>query len=182
MCICSCIQVAICLNLKPCHWSEPWLIKNLLCVFLCFMLNMRAERVCLKCLHSVVIPYYLHFCDPPSMPAMKHESHVMQLTCYNVFLLWSFNLDFLCYSSVQSLITFQTCICVFLTYFSISLPVFPLSPASLFLCVLSLSSYVIFLGTYGPWHYHTHKFLVLFVLLLCVVVFLFWFYCQILLV
>lgn len=113
---------------------------------------------------SIVIPHYLHFCDPPPMLAINHVSLAVLLTCYDFFLLWSSNLDFLFYSSV----TFQTCISVFLTLFFYLSPSFPsFSPCFPFLRVLFLSSCVIFLGTYGPWHCHTHKFLSLFLLWLC---------------
>lgn len=58
--------------------------------------------------------------------------------------------------------------CVSDLIFSISSPFSPsFSPASFFFSyVLLLSSCVIFLGTYGPWHCHTLKFLSLFLLLL----------------
>ena len=95
------------------------------------------------------------------MPAMNHVSVAVLLTCYDFFLLWSSNLDFLfLLPPIQSLITFRTCIfCISdLIFLSLSL-FFPLSLLlPLFLRVLFLSPCVIFLGTYGPWHCHTHKF------------------------
>lgn len=152
-----------------------------------FILNLKVKtETVLQCVWNVflidVIPHYLPLCDPPPMPAMNHVSFAVILTCYNFFLFLPFNLDFLFYSSSQSWkekTTFQTCISVFLTYFSISLPLFPLSLLLLFFSVSFLSPCVIFLGTYGPWHCHTHKFLSLFVFLLCVcgVFFLVTLYC-----
>lgn len=141
-----------------------------------FILNLKVKtETVLQCVWNIflidVIPHYLPLCDPPPMPAMNHVSFAVILTCYNFFLFLPFNLDFLFYSSSQSWkekTTFQTCISVFLTYFSISLPLFPLSLLLLFFSVSFLSPCVIFLGTYGPWHCHTHKFLSLFVFLLCV--------------
>lgn len=105
-----------------------------------FILNLKVKtETVLQCVWNVflidVIPHYLPLCDPPPMPAMNHVSFAVILTCYNFFLFLPFNLDFLFYSSSQSWkekTTFQTCISVFLTYFSISLPLFPLSLLLLF--------------------------------------------------
>lgn len=117
----------------------------------------------------LVFPHYLHFFDLPPMPATNHVSFAVLLTCYDFFLLWSSNVDFLFLflgSVSNNLSDLYFCISDLFFYLSPSFPSF--SPASpFFLRVLFLSSCVIFSGTYGPWHCHTHKFLSLFVPLLC---------------
>lgn len=147
-----------------------------------FILNLKVKtETVLQCVWNVflidVIPHYLPLCDPPPMPAMNHVSFAVILTCYNFFLFLPFNLDFLFYSSSQSWkekTTFQTCISVFLTYFSISLPLFPLSLLLLFfLRVLPVSMW----SSWAPMDHdiaiHTNFFLCLCFYCVCVCGFFF---------
>lgn len=130
--MCFCIQVTIYLTLtRPLApgWIKPVYTER------------QSRLVCLKRLHS--------WCHSPPSPFLWPSTPACHDPCIirhasntpDFFFLWSSNLDSLCYSSVQSLITFQTCICVFLTYFSISLPLSPLSLLLPFSCLHVWSSW-----------------------------------------
>lgn len=101
--------------------------------WLIFLKTAKAERECLRS--------FLHWCLSLHLPLLPSTHPSICCTANSLFVLslwWLFWCGVFCISDL----------CL---YISPSFPSF--SPAVL------LSSCVIFLGTYGPWHCHTHKFL-----------------------
>lgn len=121
------------------------------------MQHMDAGRLlpvlCLNCLTGFLSSFrFCYICELSTMPVLNHVSFAVLLTCYGFFSLKPPTILFS--SSIQSLITFQTCVSVFVTFFFLSLFLFSLFLSNFLFFLLLL----IFLGTYGPWHCHLHDF------------------------
>lgn len=84
--MCSCIQVVIYLILNSTNLHRD-LLKTVL-----FIPKLKAERSDCRVfeMSSFLLSSLITF-----MPAMNHVSFAVLLTCYDFFLLWSSNLDFL---------------------------------------------------------------------------------------
>lgn len=111
---------------------------------------MPKQRETIVCLRSPP-----HWCPSPSSPYMLPSMLAIICCIANTLRLLFVSSLFLVSDDLSDV---EFCISDLCFYVSPSFPSF--SPAALF----SVSSCVIFLGTYGPWHCHMHKFLLFFLL------------------